>query len=144
MESQLVEVRETALGKALFATTAIATGEEIGVVSGKIIHDPNYGSAYCIALNEHTSIEPAAPFRFLNHSCEPNCELVIWEYEDSLETQLAVHALAPIAAGSELTIDYAWPADAAINCLCGKSKCRGWIVDVAELQHLPQAGQLAL
>ncbi len=141
MESSLFEVRTTALGNALFALVDFEPGDEIGIIQGQIINDPDYGSEYCIELDEHSSIEPHAPFRFLNHSCEPNCELVNWEFEDSPELQLSVHALRPIKAGSELTIDYAWPADAAISCLCGSASCRGWVVSHAELGQI--AGKAA-
>ena len=133
MESPNVRVKKSKLGKALYAVVDFETGQEIGLVEGKIINDPDYGSEYCVALDDRTSIEPAAPFRFLNHSCEPNCELLIREYEDSSDRQLAVHAIVPIKAGAELTIDYAWPADAAIHCLCGTATCRGWVVSKCEL-----------
>jgi uncharacterized protein len=134
-----VEVRKTNLGNALFANKRFRTGQEIGIIEGKLIKDPDYGSEYCIALDPHTSIEPSAPFRFLNHSCEPNCELVTWVPEDSSEPRLALYALKSIKAGSELTIDYAWPADAAIHCLCGSAGCRGWVVAESELELVVKA-----
>ena len=38
--------------------------------------------------------------------------------------------------GDELTIDYAWEAEAAIPCLCAAENCRGWIVAIEELHHV--------
>jgi uncharacterized protein len=139
MESPNVRVKKSTLGKALYAEADFEAGVEIGIVEGEMINDPDYGSEYCIALDDQTSIEPAAPFRFLNHSCEPNCELLIWEFEDSGERQLSVHSIVPIKMGEELTIDYAWPADAAIHCLCGSKACRGWIVSKCELSDVEAA-----
>lgn len=134
MDLPHVEVRKTKLGNALFANKKFRTGQEIGIIEGKLINDPDYGSEYCVALDEHTSIEPFAPFRFLNHSCEPNCELVTWDAEDPTDPRLALHAIKAIKLGDELTIDYAWPADAAINCLCGSAACRGWVVCLNEVE----------
>jgi hypothetical protein len=45
-------------------------------------------------------------------------------------------ALRVIQPGEELTIDYAWEAEAAIPCGCGSANCRGWIVDEAELDDV--------
>jgi len=74
------------------------------------------------------------PFRYLNHSCQPNCELFSWETDDSPpHVRLCLQSLMPIEPGKELTIDYAWPADAAIPCVCGAAGCRGWIVSQEEL-----------
>ena len=67
------------------------------------------------------------------------CELLIWEFEDSQERQLSVHSIREISAGEELTIDYAWPADAAFHCLCGSKSCRGWIVSACELSEVEAA-----
>ncbi len=41
-----------------------------------------------------------------------------------------------VHAGEELTIDYGWPAEVAIPCLCGSRHCRGWIVDPDEVELL--------
>lgn len=128
-----VVARKAEIGKALFARTAFAADEQIGIVSGKVIRDPEYGSEYCVALDDQTSLEPAAPFRYLNHSCEPNCQLLTWNDEQTQKPTLALFSITDILPGAELTIDYAWSADAAIPCLCGKPTCRGWIVAESEL-----------
>jgi hypothetical protein len=47
-----------------------------------------------------------------------------------------IGARQAIQPGQELTIDYAWPANAAIPCLCQSKSCRGWIVAAKELRKL--------
>ena len=72
------ELSKAKYGKGVFASKEFFTEDFIGPVAGEVIIDPDYGSDYGIDLGEHT-LEPAAPFRYLNHSCEPNCELVYFE-----------------------------------------------------------------
>ncbi len=137
--SDLVTVRPTPLGKGVFAKRRFVQGEVIGEIFGEVIDDPEYSSPYGMDLGGSLTLEPAPPFRFLNHSCEPNCELFQWTSEDGEDDgedwgrRMWLAAIRTIEPGEEMTIDYAWPADAAIPCLCNSSKCRGWIVDTAEL-----------
>lgn len=136
----LVRVGKVPFGKGVFARQLIRAGEVIGQIHGKLIQDPAYGSSYCIGLDEHYSLEPRAPFRYLNHSCTPNCQLFVQDcvYEDGTPAppEAGLEAIEDIPEGAELTIDYAWSADAAIRCLCGSEQCRGWVVDSAELPRL--------
>ena len=68
--------------------------------------------------------------RFINHSCEPNCEAV---NEDG---RIFIWALKSIRPGEELTYDYAYGADGRITkklmekyaCHCGTEDCRGTIL----------------
>lgn len=133
-----IQVGDTPYGQGVFATRRFPLDAVIHAVAGDIIYDPDYGSDYCIDLGEGFSLEPSPPMSFLNHSCDPNCELQIFEEEGKPApcADVMLVALRPIEAGEQLTIDYAWPADSAIPCLCGVASCRGWIVDPDEL---PQA-----
>lgn len=133
-----VRVRTTSIGKGVFALRLIRRGQQIGEVTGRIIVDADYDSRYCIELSETEVLEPVAPFRFLNHSCEPNCELFSWEPDESGDEshRVFVQAIRTIRPGEELTIDYAWEAGAAIPCLCAAESCRGWIVDPDELHRV--------
>jgi hypothetical protein len=70
-----VRVGGTVCGLGVFAYAFIPQGTPIGRVPGKMITDPNYGSDYCINAGEDKVLEPAPPFCYLNHSCEPNCLL---------------------------------------------------------------------
>lgn len=136
----LVRVGAVPFGRGVFARREIAAGETLGEVTGRVKHDPEYYSNYCIDLGGPFSLEPYAPFRFLNHCCAPNARFVTVdvEYEDGspAPSEVYVEAIADIAKGAELTIDYGWSADAAIKCLCGSAQCRGWVVAPEELAGL--------
>jgi hypothetical protein len=126
------------LGRGVFAAKPFAEGHPIGQVHGRVIDDSQYGSEYCIELNEQFSLEPRSPFRYLNHSCDPNCTLVHFDLEDTDDEcpfEIWVETLRDISVGEQLTIDYGWPPDAAIPCGCGSPVCRGWVV-AAEQAHL--------
>ena len=135
-----VRVGKVPFGRGVFARQDIPAGTTLGVVTGKIIDDPDYASSYCIDLGDPLSLEPHAPFRYLKHCCVPNSHLhtVDAEYEDGTPAPPEVHveALLDISKGEELTIDYQWAASGAIKCLCGSSGCRGWVVAKEELADL--------
>ena len=66
--------------------------------------------------------------RFINHSCDPNCEIVI------TRGRVYIHALRDIPEGEELSYDYWYITDESYTlddlrriypCRCGSSKCRG-------------------
>lgn len=133
-----VRIGETNVGQAVFAVKAFRKGQTIGVIQGVVIDDANYGSTYCMDLGGTRSLEPIEPFRFLNHCCEPNAELVTIEYEDHFDgpRHMYLDAIKAIAPGDEITIDYAWDPDNAIPCLCGHENCRGWVVDETRLDQV--------
>ena len=68
--------------------------------------------------------------RFINHSCEPNCDAVIDDGRIWIET---IRAVAP---GEELAYDYAYvleerhtpAAKRRYPCNCGSGRCRGTIL----------------
>jgi SET domain-containing protein len=65
--------------------------------------------------------------RWINHSCDPNCETI--EEGD----RVFIHAVRTIRAGEELTYDYQLVVDEPITrrlrksyaCGCGAEECRG-------------------
>ena len=69
--------------------------------------------------------------RFINHSCDPNCE------SDVIDGHIYITALRDIPPGAELTYDYAlemeeeplpsWEAHYA--CRCGSARCRGTMLE---------------
>lgn len=135
-----IRVGKVPYGRGVFAAKRIRKEAVIGGVTGRVIDDPDYTSDYCIDLGGSLSLEPGAPFRYLNHSCDPNCELYILEdgsgdWNGSVP-QVLVAALRNIQPGVELTIDYSWPADGAVPCACQSPRCRGWIVAADELAEL--------
>ncbi len=77
-----VQVGRTSYGLGVFSFAFIPKGTPIGRVPGRLIHDPDYGSDYCISAGEGSVLEPGAPFCYLNHSCEPNCQLMQYIREE--------------------------------------------------------------
>ncbi len=63
---------------------------------------------------------------YLNHACAPNCFMA----EEAGRVYLG--AARDIAAGEELTIDYAYDAHTPrVTCRCGAPDCRGFLNAVA-------------
>lgn len=134
-----VEIGPTDLGLGVFAAEDFEAGELIAEIAGQLIDDRDYGSEYCIDLGGDARLEPAPPFRYLNHSCDPNCQLIRWKTRrvgGRRVDRLWLETLQPVKRHAQLTIDYAWPADAAIACRCQSDICRGWIVHPDELGQL--------
>ena len=69
--------------------------------------------------------------RFMNHSCEPNCEAET--VEGTTGTRVYINALRDIAEGEELTYNYGLTLDerhtkklkSQFACHCGSATCRG-------------------
>ncbi len=80
-----VRVGRTSYGLGLFAFAFIPKGTPIARVFGRVIHDPDYHSDYCIDVGDDRVLEPAAPFCYMNHCCEPNCILMHYVAEDELD-----------------------------------------------------------
>jgi SET domain-containing protein len=60
------------------------------------------------------------PFRFINHSCEPNVFVRI------AYGRMEFYARTDIPAGHELTMDYVNSHhEGKLPCRCGKPRCRG-------------------
>lgn len=136
-----VTIAPAQYGLGLFAARNFSMGDQIGWMEGFILRDSEYSSDYAVDLGDDYSLEPDGSYRYLNHSCEPNCELYLIEETEELGPLLlprvSVEAIREIIIGEQLTIDYGWPADAAIPCGCGSKQCRGWVVSAEEL-HLVQ------
>ena len=64
--------------------------------------------------------------RFVNHSCQPNCEMRKWIVDK--KPRMALFALRDIMTGEELTYDYNFePTGQPQPCHCGAENCRGVI-----------------
>ena len=76
------------------------------------------------------------PLVYVNHSCDPNCGLLISREKEILQ----LHALRPLREGEELSIDYdSFEYEIHFmpeQCLCGSQNCRG---RVRGFKHLPVA-----
>ena len=136
---RLVDTAQTHVGLGVFAKRRLKSGMVLGEILGTISDEHPADPSYCMELPSGRLLEPCAPLRFVNHSCDPNCELFYWFDEDQApqEDRLWLQTIRTIEPGEELQIDYCWPADAAIPCRCGSANCRGWIVDPDERHLLP-------
>ncbi|MCO5549248.1 hypothetical protein L7F22_002715 [Adiantum nelumboides] len=62
--------------------------------------------------------------RFVNHSCEPNCNLEKWRVDG--EIRVGIFAVRDIKDGEALTYDYRFiQFGPTVKCRCGASNCRG-------------------
>jgi hypothetical protein len=131
--SRKVEKRNSPIdGRGLFAKEEIEAGEIVVVKGGYILTRAQrdaigreLGPAE-IQITEDLFIGPATRrereggMMHLNHSCEPNL---------GIQGQLVYVTLRKIAAGEELTFDYAMNDDEPweMHCRCGSRLCRGTI-----------------
>lgn len=63
--------------------------------------------------------------RFINHSCDPNCELERWVVNGRM--RIGIFAIKDIADGEPLSYDYQFDTKEAdaFKCYCGSDTCRG-------------------
>ena len=63
--------------------------------------------------------------RFINHSCDPNCELIRWVVNGTM--RIAITALRDIDENESLSYDYQFDTkeDQIFKCYCGSANCRG-------------------
>ena len=87
------------------------------------------GMVYVFELNKRYDIDGDVLYnhaRLINHSCNPNCEVVI----DN--NHLWISALKNIKKNHELSYNYGYSYDTDYDehkCKCGSSKCVGYILD---------------
>jgi SET domain-containing protein len=124
--------RSTIVGRGLFASTAIAQGEIVCVKGGHLINQAELEQCKNVAneaelqiaddlfLAPVTKDEFESVMMFLNHSCEPNV---------GIQGQIVFVAMRDIAAGEELTLDYATidHNTEPMPCRCGAKGCR-WTI----------------
>lgn len=131
--SPKTHVRESPIeGRGLFARTAISKDEIVAVKGGHIISrtvladlQSLLGSSE-IQIGDDLFISPVTleeregSMIFSNHSCAPNI---------GIRGQIIFVAMRAIAAGEELTHDWAMTDDDAdsLKCRCGAADCRGTI-----------------
>ena len=118
-------------GQGLFAAQDIKKGTDIMQYTGEKIPKAESkrrlaeGNAYIFALNDRWDIDGSTLdnlARYINHSCDPNCEAVV------TTRTLWIVALRPIKAGEELSYNYGYDAK-KYPCTCGAPNCCGYILD---------------
>ena len=65
--------------------------------------------------------------RFMNHSCDPNCETQKWTVNGDI--RVGLFALADISPGTELTFNYNMDClgNSKLKCKCNSPSCSGYI-----------------
>jgi len=131
-------------GTGAFATRTIRKGTRIIEYLGQRISwrtaDKRYDDekmnrhhTFLFTVDDKTCIDAAVngnDARFLNHSCDPNCEAI------NDRKRIFIEARKTIPAGTELVYDYQYErtddhtaADERFyKCRCGSPKCRGTIL----------------
>lgn len=130
-----VRIDETTTGLGVFAVRPYPATSVIGQITGELLRAATSATDYTFDLDDKLQLEPAAPFRYVNHSCDPNCEFD-WMDDDPQDwttRRLFLSAIRDIDTDEQFTIDYNWPAEYAIRCDCRSPLCRGWIVDPTDL-----------
>ena len=86
------------------------------------------GMVYVFELNKKYDIDGGVArnyARFINHSCDPNCEVEI------INNHIWILSIKTIKKGSELTYNYGYTFDTDYEdhiCMCGSKKCVGYIL----------------
>ena len=139
------EIRKSSKqGLGAFAIAPISSGTRLIEYTGELLTpqqaDARYPDGkgdrhhtYLFAIDDDIVIDAAVvgnEARFINHSCEPNCDAVIDGASIWIET------LRDIPPGQELSYDYAYvleerhspAAKRRYPCNCGSAGCRGTIL----------------
>jgi uncharacterized protein len=145
---RLVVRRSPIHGRGVFALRRIPKGTRIIEYEGERIDDAQALVRYpeLMDAENHTFVFEVAPdlnidggsggnsSRFINHSCDPNCETL------DEDCRIFVEAIRDIAPGEELTYDYNIDAGEPITpavkrrwpCRCGGANCRGTVLVPSE------------
>jgi hypothetical protein len=141
---KIVVKRSRIHGRGVYAARRIRAGERIIEYKGELItwkeadrrppsdpNDPHHTFFFALSDGKHV-IDAAVggnAARWINHSCDPNCETE----EDEDGRRVFIQALRDIRAGEELFYDYGLIVDERITptlkrqhaCHCGAKNCRG-------------------
>lgn len=139
------EIRRSRIqGLGAFATERIPRGTTIVEYAGQRLSPAEADARYpddatqrhhtfLFAIDDDVVIDAAVggnEARFINHSCDPNCDAVIEE------GRIWIEAIRDIAPGEELAYDYAYElkerhtpaAKRRFPCNCGAGNCRGTLL----------------
>ena len=131
-------------GHGSVASAPIAAGEVVAAFGGRCVTRDEFEllpagqQVRSVQIDEHLFLAGAPepePADFINHSCEPNCEL---------SGHVVLVARRDIAAGEELSYDYATTDGSdydEFECACGTPSCRGkisghdWMLPELQLRY---------
>ena len=157
MQNQLLEVRPSKIqGLGVFAIKPIKKGARVIEYAGQRITPAEADRRYNDDASEHphvllfavdsrTVIDAGVrgnEARFINHSCEPNCEAI------TEKRRIFIQALRDIAPGEELLYDYnltreddeAQNLERRYACHCGAPTCRGTMLAPASKNNKGRGG----
>jgi SET domain-containing protein len=137
----LIQVRQSNVhGLGAFAAQPIRKGRRIIEYVGERMpweaasEDPDDPHTFLFGLKDGNQVINAAigvnDSRWINHSCDPNCEAV------ERKGRVFIYALRDLSAGEELFYDYALEIDEPrtpetekqFKCHCGSAACRGTLL----------------
>ena len=148
MPRKIVARKSPIHGNGVFAAAPIRKGERVIEYKGRrrtheevdndVGGDVESGHTFLFTLNDDWVIDASYEgndARWINHSCDPNCEALIEEDEggDSRKDRVFIEAIRDIRPGEELSYNYGitlaerhTPRLKKIwACLCGSPKCTG-------------------
>lgn len=110
----------------------------------KRAHETQTQHFYMLTLDSKNGLvidakEKSNHARFINHSCDPNCETQKWTVGH--ESRVGIFAKKFIKAGTELTFDYQLDSlgNGKKSCLCGSSNCSGYIGVRSKVEPKPKS-----
>jgi len=145
----LFDHRESPIhGTGAFAKSNIPAGTRVVEYSGERIDKEESwrrceaGNEFIFALNDQWDLDGSVPWnqaRFLNHSCEPNCEA------ERIGERIWIIAIRDIPAGEELTFNYGYSLVdyREHECRCGAAGCVGYMVSPEFFEHVKWQNGLA-
>ena len=130
----LFDVRSSDIhGTGLYASAGIASGtriiEYVGerVTKEESLRRREEDNVCVFVVTDEFDIDGSVewnPARFINHSCDPNCEAQLEE------ERIWIIAVRDIRAGEELTFNYGYDLEDYEDhpCRCGAANCVGFMV----------------
>ncbi len=142
----LAKVRKSSIhGRGMFAVRRIKPGQRIIGYEGERLTEEEVEKRYngdelenphtfLFWVRDNRYVDASVggnDARFINHSCDPNCQTII---EDD---QIFIEAIKNIQPGVELTYDYSLEIEEGASarrkrlyaCGCGAGDCRGTMLD---------------
>ena len=128
----------------VFTTSAIRKGARIVEYGGPRITPEEANRLYDGATRTYlygledgkTIIDGEGLGAYLNHSCDPNCEI------EEINKRAWIFALRDIAAGEELLWDYnLYDDEAPAPCHCGSANCRGTMYSPEWMARMRRKGR---
>ncbi len=112
------------------------TGPRLTIRDADALYD-NDPRTYLFGLTDGKHvIDGVGVAAFINHSCEPNCEV------DEIDGRVMIKAIRDIEVGEEITYDYNLydgDLDDESPCYCKSKRCRGSMYSEEELQRRNRA-----